>query len=303
MARETGSIEVLREAREKVTDLEAILLAECQMNPSVVVIKEARKLLPESELIALEEARYAWCQKESFKVGIAPILGQFPHSEHILLLASYWSTDPLSFLITTALPACPASIKLACRAAELTALAGDLAQAKVILERCRLQKNQSREREQLMAGLCALEAHVSTARLYLTPTSPYYLNLPGEGSNNMIVNPTAKVLLGQALKEMPWSGVLWHMAIALEPRQLRRSKLAEAQRRLEAVGADARAKALIAWTGGFITGEDGIVIAREIDPTFGDLYIGAGGIDGLEYSRNMSGPEYDRRMIQDRLYY
>ena len=88
------------------------------------------------------------------------------------------------------------------------------------------------------------------------------------------------------MKECPKSGVLWHLSVSLEPRQLRRSKVTEALRRFEnntrtesegkGNEEERKGEALLRWTLATLVDDKNIrdrelALAASLDPTNFDL--------------------------------
>lgn len=125
----------------------------------------------------------------------------------------------------------PTRVKLVLKLAEFDA---DFNSVQVALEKTRvaIQKNKMTSIEgydQLLASICLLNCPPgSISSLFPSHFSPFPCLLSRNPNANV---QTAKLVLNQSLKEVPKSAVLWHLAVALEPRQLRRSKVTEALKR------------------------------------------------------------------------
>lgn len=143
----------------------------------------------------------------------------------------------------------PTNVKLALKIAEISE---DFNLVQVLLEKTRLAIQKSKiaveDYDQILVALCLL-------------------NIPrGTNNNNSVLSPefcpypkvkcfkdnlaAAKLILNQSLKELPRSGLLWYLAVSLEPRHLRRSKVTEALRRFESPynQKSSNDEALLRWT-------------------------------------------------------
>ena len=144
------------------------------------------------------------------------------------------------------------SVKLALKFAEIC---DDATAVQVILEKTRLaiQKSGSKFEgyDQILAALCLLNCP-NTTNTTVFPSSFNPNPIICAKNANATNLQAAKLILNQSLKELPKSALLWHLAVALEPRQLRRSKVTEALRRFENNGngnnESKKDEAVLRWT-------------------------------------------------------
>jgi pre-mRNA-processing factor 6 len=138
----------------------------------------------------------------------------------------------------------PTSVKLALRIAELEA-----ADVQVLLEKTRLAIQKSKTQidgyDRLLVAICILNCPETC----ITSVLPSKFNpLPRVKPIPNANIQSAKLILNQSLKEEPKSALLWYLAVCLEPRQLRRSKVTEALRRFENKTDKVEEEAILRWT-------------------------------------------------------
>lgn len=172
----------------------------------------------------------------------------------------------------------PTSVKLALRIAEL-----ESTDVQVLLEKTRLaiqkSKTQVEGYDRLLAAICLLNCP-ETFNTSVFPSKlhpfPRVKALPNANIQ------TAKLVLNQSLKEQAKSALLWHLAVSLEPRQLRRSKVTEALRRFENdSNSSGKEESILRWTLAVLLDEKArdqeLMKAVELDPFNMDLqaFMGA----------------------------
>ncbi len=225
-------------ASESSLDREALAAARVRMEfvkqGKSPFLAEAIKQFPQSSVILLERVRIARILGEALPEGLDQC-----SDERVLLTAAYALTGVArDEFLKGALSRCPTSAGLAC----LLASNQSTSMARATLERCRLQCQRARVNtgvDQLWIGLCLLEG----AKCKLLPDPKYLPFLFTGDTSNAVSSGANRLVLSQALKEVPGSGGLWFLAVGGEARQLRRSKCLEALRRLE--GASPQERALL----------------------------------------------------------
>jgi pre-mRNA-processing factor 6 len=180
---------------------------------------------------------------------------KFPSEAEFWLALAEGEENELQILATRGLEKCPTSIKLALRIVELERKDANyllllLEKTRIALQKSKLRADQIEGYDQLLATFCLLHLPVNSAISVFPPNFVPYCAVPTvRVSTSSTGAQTAKIFLNQFLKELPKSAVLWHLAVALEPRHLRRSKVTEALRRFENNNNNnAEEEALLHWT-------------------------------------------------------
>lgn len=148
------------------------------------------------------------------------------------------------------------SVKLVLKLAEIDE---DFNSVQVALEKTRMAIQKSKivvdGYDQVLLALCLLHCPSSLPNpLFPSKLTPF----PAIRSRNpnALNLQTVKLLLNQSLKEMPRSAGLWCLAVWMEPRQLRRSKVTEALKRITSstssntvgTSSNTQDEALLRWT-------------------------------------------------------
>ena len=186
----------------------------------------------------------------------------------------------------------PTSVKLAVKIAEMERV--DMNSVQVLLEKTRLAIQKSKTPvdgyDQLLVAICLLNCP-ETSNLSVFP--PEFHPFPRVKPLSTANLQATKLILNQSLKEQPKSALLWHLAVSLEPRQLRRSKVTEALRRFENNTNEdlKREEAMLRWTLALLledkAREQELVKAQALDPLNMDLQAFMG-VESVVYSANNS---------------
>ena len=236
----------------------------------------------------------------------------FPkEAEFWICLAEYCPVDEAVSILKRGLEQNSQSVKLALK---IAAISNDSSAVQVVLEKTRLaiQKSGNSSKvegyEQLLTAICLLNCPATL----ISTVFPSKLNpnpIVCAKNNNNATTQAAKLILNQNLKELPKSALLWHLAVALEPRQLRRSKVTEALRRFENNTENNKDEAILRWTMAMLLDgparETELTKALSLDPLNMDLraYLQIPLNEDEENRRKTSGVNWNRFIEKEGLFF
>ena len=239
-------------------------------------------------------------------------ISKFPKEAEFWICASSLEFDDKGLadvsLLKKGLEVNPTSVKLALKIAEVC---DDFNSVQVLLEKTRVAIQKSKVPvlgyDKLLVALCLLLIPRGHNTSVLPPEFCPHPVIKCTGSGNL---SGARLLLNQSLKELPRSGLLWHLAVSMEPRQLRRSKVTEALRRLETGTGENSDKdeSLLRWTLAMIledktAKESELIKAKQLDPFNMDLMAFLNEPIVTEEFSDTSGPNWIKFIEQNSFYF